>query len=291
MLNALLKDSIEAPRETSWRKKPSKNYKTGRKPKYDTQNRLLFLLEWLSAPSTNDRQEFENSYAKSSCQEDKKHILKAINEVLKDEVKWPSAEERQEHYQSYNGIFTGVVGILDIWEHYYKKSKDPDEERRTFSGKANTNTKKTIGIIDKKGYFIYYKTNLDGRPNDRETWTSSELYMDAGKFFSDGERVAADGGFQGDGPQVISFSKVDDQDKALYNVAFKEVRIGIENAFGRVQMWFPILGVNLAYWKHDSELLELAVGAAIKLHNWMLRHRELEYDAQNNPRNWYRDMY
>ncbi len=56
-------------------------------------------------------------------------------------------------------------------------------------------------------------------------------------------------------------------------------------------MWFPILGINLAYWKYDDEMLELAVGAAIKLHNWMLRNRCLAYDAQQNPNNFHRDMY
>ena len=45
-----------------------------------------------------------------------------------------------------------------------------------------------------------------------------------------------------DGPILVSFNKVNTPEKALYNVAFKEVRMGIENAFGRVQMRFPILG-------------------------------------------------
>ena len=293
----LLKEEICAPRQTAWRKKRRNAeqhgnvHPGGRPPKHNHVNRLLFVLEWLSKGSTGDAEEFETGWSKTSCVEDKKHVLKAINKVLADEVKWPDAEQRREHYSTYSGIFANVVGILDIWEHPYKKSKDPEIEHKTFSGKANTNTKKTIGIIDKSGYFIYYKTNLFGRPNDRDTWTSSELYMNAGKYFSEGERVAADGGFAGDGPCVISFSKVDDRDKALYNVAFKEVRVGIENAFGRIQMWFPILGINLAYWKYDDEMLELAVGAAIKLHNWMLRKRGLAYDAQENPNNFHRDMY
>ena len=190
-----------------------------------------------------DRTELDNSYARSSCHEDRKHILKAINKVLINEVRWPNAQDRIQLYESYNGIFKKVVGVLDIWEHFISKSKDPTVEYDTFSGKAGTNTKKTIGIIDKNGLYIYVKTNYDGRPNDRDIWTSSPLYMESGQFFSPGEKVGADGGFQGDGPCLISHTKVDNRDKAAYNVAFKEVRKGIENAFGRVQMWFPLLGV------------------------------------------------
>ena len=72
---------------------------------------------------------------------------------------------------------------------------------------------------------------------------------------------------------------------------FKEVTLGIESAFGRVQMWFPILGNEKSFWTFDEETLELAVGAATKLHNFMLRSRGLAYNAETNPRNHYRRMY
>jgi hypothetical protein len=37
---------------------------------------------------------------------------------------------------------------------------------------------------------------------------------------------------------------------------FKEVTLGIESAFGRVQMWFPILGNEKSFWTFDEETLE-----------------------------------
>ena len=115
--------------------------------------------------------------------------------------------------------------------------------------------------------------------------------MEAGLYFSPGERVAADGGFLGDGPNLASFNNTNNENKALYNAAFTEVRKGIESAFGRVQMWFPILGLQKTYWNYDDELLELATGAATKLHNWMLRTRGVSYNAENNPRNFHRNLY
>ena len=80
-------------------------------------------------------------------------------------------------------------------------------------------------------------------------------------------------------------------EKMNYNLAFKEVRVGIENAFGRVQLWFPLLGVEKKQWPYDDKLLGTAVEAACKLHNWMMRHRRLSYNAEDNPRNFYREMY
>ena len=116
--------------------------------------------------------------------------------------------------------------------------------------------------------------------------------MRRGEYFSDGERVACDRGFKGYGPQVCSFNDCHgDADKEYYNVAFREVRRLIENAFGRVQMWFPILGNQKAYWNYDLETLDLAIGAATKLHNWMLRKRRISYNPEDNVNNHERDVY
>jgi hypothetical protein len=105
------------------------------------------------------------------------------------------------------------------------------------------------------------------------------------------ETICADGGFVGHGPNLTSFDRIDEDYKRIYNAAFTEYRKGVECAFGRVQRWFPITGVNKTYWTHKHELLVLAVTASMKLHNWMMRNRHLEYNAENNPYNYYRDMY
>lgn len=292
-LAEILKDDIEAPRETSWRPDVINPHESrmGRPPKYDHLNRLLFVLEWLSSGEVGDKAEFEKGYAKTSCVEDKKHILRAINRRLLDEIKWPNPQERIALYASYNGIFKNVVGILDVTEHEICKPKDKDKEQDTFSGKAKANTMKTLAVIDKYGYFIYVDYLAMGRRNDRDQWTSCDLYMNCGDYLSPGEKIASDGGFRGDGPQLISYDILDTQEKIDFNLAFKEVRVGVENAFGRVQMWFPILGVEKKFWTYDLELLELAVGAATKLHNWMLRNRGLSYNAQDHARNHYTEFY
>jgi hypothetical protein len=193
--------------------------------------------------------------------------------------------------QHYTGVLENVVGIMDCTEWYIRKSKNLEHEHNTFSGKAGTNTKKTLAVIDRFGVFRFVSLLMDGRQNDREQYTASDLYVSAGRYFSFGEKLASDGGFRGDGNLVISYDNLDTVEKEIFNLAFKEVRVGVENAFGRVQMWFPILGAASQYWRHDEELLELAVGAACKLHNWMLRIRGLQYDALQSPRNHYREFY
>ena len=131
-------DGIEGPRYTSWRPTPKGNSKRGRPPKFDSMNRLVFVLEWLSNGDFLYKSEMEYQYAKSSIDEDRKHILKAICIGLRDEIAWPDAAERIELKSTYNGILENVVGIFDVTEWYIGKPKDKEREHLTFSGKAGT---------------------------------------------------------------------------------------------------------------------------------------------------------
>ena len=153
----LLKDEIEKPRQTAWRpdvKEPDAS-KVGRPPKYDYVNRLYFVLEWMFEIEGLYKTEAYKQYAKSSVSEDRKHILKAINKILEDEVRWPTSEERAALREGFTGIFENAVGIMDVTEHPYKKSKDPEKEHDTYSGKAGDNTMKTLDVIERYGLFIW----------------------------------------------------------------------------------------------------------------------------------------
>ena len=137
-------------------------------------------------------------------------MLKAIIEALHDEIRWPDAAERALLKEPYQGLFRDVVGIMDATEWFIVKYGDSVRERDTFSGKAQTNTKKTLAVIDRYGYFHFISKLIDGKHNDREQYTMSDLYMSAGRYFSEGEKLASDGGYSGDGNLVISFDLLDD---------------------------------------------------------------------------------
>ncbi len=219
-------------------------------------------------------------------------MLRAINTVLADEVRWPTAAERLALREKHGGLFRKIVGVMDGQEHIFKRSEDEEKERRTYSKKKHANTRATLHVIDFRGLFTYVSTTTqDGARNDRQLFTSSPLYLNAGKYFTDDEQVAGDGIFVGNGPVMVSFEVLDTEPKKDFNAAFTEVRREIENSIGRVQLWFPILGSKKKYWPYDEELLELSVGAATKLHNWMMRNRGLDYSAINNPSNFYRNYY
>jgi hypothetical protein len=122
-LAELLKSEIESPRLTIWRSAPSENLqrdfghkKRGRPPKYDHINRLIFVLEFLATGCDVHKAEFEYQYSKTSIDEDRKHVLKAVIKILDNQIRWPTAAEREQLKDGFTGILEGMVGIMDVTE-------------------------------------------------------------------------------------------------------------------------------------------------------------------------------
>jgi len=252
--------------------------------KADHQHRLFYTLCWLSSGQSFQAMEFYTGCSKTTLCDDIKHILKCIIKALDNELQWPSVEERNEMAHETVGIMEGCIGIIDCTEHRINRPVDSSAERRTFSGKLKTNTKKTVTVIDKRGYYIYVETGIDGRMNDRDIFTSSPLYLNRGLYFSAGERLIGDGIFAGDGPITVSLRNPgNDIDSQYFNNAFKLMRMTVETSYKRVEDWFPILGNAKKMWNYSTYLLQLSIHAAVRLHNWLLRIRDLNYNVATNP--------
>jgi hypothetical protein len=81
--------------------------------------------------------------------------------------------------------------------------------------------------MDHSGWYIYARICLGS-----EVFTSSPLYLSEGDYFLDDEFVAADGNFEGDGRLKCSYKNpCNDKVKKLWNLAFHEMRTGVENSY------------------------------------------------------------
>ncbi len=191
--------------------------------KLDVYNRLFLALHWLETGENFRSEEIRTGWAKTCCCDDLKHVLKAIIRGLANEVEWPDAAERQQLAAQSAGIFKGCIGLLDCTEHTVERpKKDKTLERLRYSGKKKAHTIKTIAVIDRRGYFRYVATNIDGNHNDRDAFTSCPLYLRRGQYFDEGQFVGSDGGFAGDGPvRYSSNAPMGDPVEEIYSIAFK----------------------------------------------------------------------
>jgi hypothetical protein len=255
-----------------------------RRCKLDTANRLFWCLQWLVSGNTFRQEEFMSGWGKSSCHEDCQHVLKALLEALDGELHWPAAQERALLGAESTGIFAGTIAMMDITEVAFHRSTCQQDEKDTFSKKKGGHTLKTLSVMDARGFFRWVETDVGGQTPDRPMWTESELYLEAGRFFFAGEKLASDGGFRGDGPCHYSFDRPGAcPDLRTYNAAFNEYRKYKENSYARVKAWFPILGRRRRCFDSSRSVFMLVIHTTFRLHNWMLRIRNLNYSPVTNP--------
>jgi len=144
--------------------------------------------------------------------------------------------------------------------------------------------------MDHSGRYTYLRLCLG--KNDREVFTGSSLYLQEGNYFSDGEFLASDGGFEGDGCMKCSYKDPgNDEVKKLFNTAWREVRTGVENSYQRTGAWFPLLGNNKRKLPYSEEVLMLAVHAAARLHNFIMNTENLSYSALESIEGQYINYY
>jgi len=105
--------------------------------------------------------------------------------------------------------------------------------------------------------------------NDREVYTSSPLYLQEGEYFSDGEFLAADGAFDGDGRLYCSYKNPgNDPTKKMFNLVWYEVQTTVENSYQRLCAWLLLLGNNKKKLPYSEHMLLLAIHASARFHNW-----------------------
>ncbi len=170
------------------------------------------------------------------------------------------------------------------------KYLDTVKERRSWSGEKKINSYKLLFVMDHSGHYIFARICLG--KNDCEIFTSSPLHLQEGEFFLDNKFVAADGAFEGDRHLRCSFKNPGNNEaKKLWNLAFCEVRTGMEISYQGTGAWFPLIGNNKHKLPYSDKVLFLAIHAAIRLHNFIMNSDQLSYSALESVDNLYTNYY
>ena len=248
----------------------------GRKANAPATERLYNVLRWMHHPDTFRSLEIDTGLSRSTLWSD---VLQCIVYALRHEIMWPSAEERKIISQSValsagksssRSFLAGAVGIIDGFEVQVPRPKDRVLNDLLYSGKKGCHTLNTLIVIDFKRYIRYFVAGIPGKFNDRAVWTSSPLYLNARDFFSDGEYLLADGGFEGHGANLLYSYKMPRSELEIeFNSAFTDIRKNVECGIGDVKAWAHVLQGNM--WNFDLTLFGLVVHVSCLLHNYKLR--------------------
>jgi hypothetical protein len=95
--------------------------------------------------------------------------------------------------------------------------------------------------------------------------------LNEGGYYSDAEFIAADGIFDGDGRFRCSYKNLGNNViQKIFNITWHEAQTGVENSYGRIAAWFPILGNNKKKLNYSENVLMLSVQATVRLHNFIM---------------------
>jgi hypothetical protein len=176
--------------------------------------------------------EADTCHAKSSVQEDLFHVLTAIVEGLDEHLSWPDENHRHELDVTFSWHLSGCIGVCDVKEYEIEKPKDCTLEKSSWRG-GKISSHMMLSVMEHTDHYIFHHVCLG--KNDIEGFTGSPLYLHEGEFFSDNQWVLSDGAFDRDGQFICSDKNPGNEpDKIPNNLAFFEVRQGVENSYGKV---------------------------------------------------------
>lgn len=136
------------------------------------------------------------------------HLTRVMNEVWKDEVRWPSKEERQQRH----GLFSchnEAIGCIDGTHCRIDVPSSAVEEESAYSGYKHYHTQNFLLCCDAFGYIIHIAGPYNGSWNDKQCFNASDFMNASLNMFSEGEKLITDGGFSGFPMNIHPYSVTD----------------------------------------------------------------------------------
>lgn len=203
------------------------------------------------------------------------HVTHCVNTELQDLIAWPTAERK---------CLYGMLSICDtavaVMDGTHCEINEPTyDERLYYSGYKHKHTQNYLVCVNVLGVVIHVEGPFNGRKNDRSMYNHSTLGRHPERFFSEGERVLADGGFVGGAPLLVPIhstvmEKTEDEGTREVmreiNREFTDNRVLVEDVFSWVKARAHVLDVR---YRRRRERQGEVFYAACRFHNFVRIHR------------------
>ena len=136
------------------------------------------------------------------------HLTRVMNEMWRDEVRWPTKEERRELY----GLFScheKAVACIDGTHCRIDVPFNTEDEEKAYSGYKHYHTQNFLLCCDAFGYIVHIAGPYSGSWNDNQCFLASDFMNADLDMLSEGEKLITDGGFSGYPMNIHPFSAAD----------------------------------------------------------------------------------
>ena len=235
-----------------------------------TEDKLVFILFYFKFYPVQVVQGYFFGLGQSQANEWVHRLAPILNRALGYEKQLPARKASQ--IEQILAACPGLEFIIDGTERPIRRPKDPDQQRRYYSGKKKRHTVKNNVISDKRTRKIkVLSPTCEGKKHDKKLADEQDL------AYPSGSKLWKDTGFQGYEPDnVQSFQpkkkpkggELTPQEKER-NAAISSQRIGVEHSIGGVKVYHIVHDVfrNMRQG-FDDLVMETACG----LHNLRVDH-------------------
>jgi hypothetical protein len=133
------------------------------------------------------------------------HITRVMNYVWREEVRWPSKEEREELH----GLFScdeKAVGCIDGTHCRIDVPDNEEDEESCYSGYKHYHTLNYLLCCDAFGRILHIAGPFNGSWNDKQCFLASDFMDPESNMLEPDERLITDGGFSGFKMNIYPFN-------------------------------------------------------------------------------------
>jgi hypothetical protein len=139
------------------------------------------------------------------------HVTRAMNHAWREEVRWPSKEERKELH----GFFSchdKAIACIDGTHCRIDVPEDEEDEDSTYSGYKHYHTQNYLLTCDAFGFILHVAGPFNGSWNDKQCFLASDFMAPDSTMLDEGEKLITDGGFSGFPMNIHPFSAAQMED-------------------------------------------------------------------------------
>ncbi len=262
------------PRDVKGRRGLRRQRRTrgGRPHKLDPRTRVFLCLVRLKDDDRLVRMCADSGLNVCSLCDDFWHVCECLLVVTQDCILWPSSADRAALQQTMVDLAPAPgtllpIGVVDGTAQYVRRPGA--DEPLYYNGRKKRHFLNHLVVCDWRGRIMAAFVGYNGRTHDSIAYRTCPLHTRRREFFSQGQTLLADNGFQGCDllTPVTRRGSGPSERERMYNKLVRRYRVVIEFLFGAMKSKF---GIIAGTWRHNLARADMVFMLCCQLMNFYM---------------------